>query len=52
MYCKKCGSQINDDAVFCKKCGTPINVENKDAETTNDIPVPNTKPNKKRSGFC
>ncbi len=22
MYCKKCGSQINDDAVFCKKCGT------------------------------
>ena len=22
MYCKKCGLQINDDAVFCKKCGT------------------------------
>lgn len=21
MYCKKCGTQINDDAVFCKKCG-------------------------------
>lgn len=21
MYCKNCGSQINDEAVFCKKCG-------------------------------
>ena len=21
MYCKKCGAQINDDAVFCEKCG-------------------------------
>lgn len=22
MFCKHCGSQINDDAMFCKKCGT------------------------------
>lgn len=21
MYCKNCGAQINDDAVFCEKCG-------------------------------
>lgn len=21
MYCKKCGAQINDEALFCKKCG-------------------------------
>lgn len=21
MYCKKCGSQIDDDSMFCKKCG-------------------------------
>ena len=21
MYCKKCGSEIADDAVFCSKCG-------------------------------
>ncbi len=20
MYCKKCGFQINDEAVFCQKC--------------------------------
>lgn len=24
MFCKKCGSQLSDDAKFCKKCGTPI----------------------------
>lgn len=22
MYCKNCGAQINDDAVFCEKCGS------------------------------
>ena len=24
MFCKKCGSQIEDGAGFCKKCGTPV----------------------------
>lgn len=22
MFCKKCGAEISDDAVFCGKCGT------------------------------
>jgi uncharacterized membrane protein YdbT with pleckstrin-like domain len=24
MYCKKCGSEIDDDSVFCQKCGTKV----------------------------
>lgn len=28
MYCKYCGSQIDDDSVFCTKCGKPVNQEN------------------------
>lgn len=28
MYCKRCGSQITDDAIFCSKCGCKVeNVE-------------------------
>lgn len=23
-YCKKCGSQLNDDSVFCEECGTRV----------------------------
>ena len=31
MYCRKCGSQINDSALFCAKCGERTTV----AETSN-----------------
>ncbi|MDR2715504.1 MAG: zinc-ribbon domain-containing protein, partial [Coriobacteriaceae bacterium] len=24
MYCRKCGWQLEGDAVFCSRCGTPI----------------------------
>lgn len=24
MYCRKCGTQMEDDAAFCTECGTPI----------------------------
>ena len=24
MYCKQCGSQINEGAKFCKSCGSPV----------------------------
>lgn len=24
MFCKNCGSEIEEDALFCTKCGTPI----------------------------
>ena len=27
MYCKKCGSPNDDDAVYCKKCGTLLESE-------------------------
>ena len=27
MFCKKCGFQCGDGAVFCQKCGTPIEAE-------------------------
>ena len=29
MYCKYCGTQISDDAVFCEKCGKRIRRESK-----------------------
>ena len=25
MFCKNCGSQLNDDAVFCSNCGAKVN---------------------------
>ena len=32
MYCRKCGHQLEDDALFCIKCGTKIEVK----KTTNE----------------
>lgn len=26
-FCKNCGQQLNDDAVFCAACGTPVKAE-------------------------
>ncbi|UCF58887.1 MAG: zinc-ribbon domain-containing protein [Candidatus Bathyarchaeota archaeon] len=23
-YCRKCGSELKEDAKFCSKCGTPV----------------------------
>ena len=28
MYCKKCGTEIDEDSEFCKKCGTNQNTVN------------------------
>lgn len=49
MYCKKCGSQINDGAAFCKKCGAKQTVilsddepkEKPDSEEVNKQELPN-----------
>jgi hypothetical protein len=30
-FCRKCGTQIDDDSIFCRKCGTKIK------ETNNDL---------------
>ena len=27
MFCKKCGSQLNEDDAFCAKCGTKVSEE-------------------------
>lgn len=27
MFCRKCGTQINEDAKFCHKCGASVNAE-------------------------
>lgn len=37
MYCKKCGTQIDDDSVFCHKCGTRISPEA--GESDNSLPA-------------
>lgn len=41
MYCKNCGNQISDDALFCSKCGTNQNEVVKSQYTnTNDETTP------------
>ena len=37
MYCKKCGTQIDNDSEFCRKCGT------KTTPISPDIKKPNTQ---------
>ncbi len=27
LYCKYCGTSIDDDSIYCKKCGKKINEE-------------------------
>ena len=31
-YCRKCGSQIDEEAVICPKCGVPTNLYKRDTE--------------------
>lgn len=40
MYCKNCGTKLDDDAKFCPKCGTKVN-EN---VSINNTPVYNNTP--------
>lgn len=42
MFCKYCGAQISDDAIFCKKCGKRLK---SDIKKEQNSPVPeNVKP--------
>lgn len=38
-YCSKCGSQINDDAVFCAGCGTRVSDNNTNQNAENLQPT-------------
>ena len=38
MFCKKCGTKIDDDSIFCCKCGARQSVEQ--AENSVDAPKP------------
>ncbi len=37
MFCKKCGNQLNDGAVFCPKCGTPVTQNVETVNNTEEI---------------
>ena len=40
MFCKRCGTQLNQDDRFCMKCGCPVDDiynNNVNTQTTNDI---------------
>ncbi len=41
MYCKKCGSLLNDGDKFCKKCGATI--ENGSDNTSTNVEPLNTE---------
>lgn len=47
MFCKKCGKQIDDDAIFCPYCGTKLGEIKID--DSSDEPVKEEKPEKKTS---
>ena len=36
MFCKKCGKEIDDQAVVCVNCGVPV--DNKKFKSSNDTP--------------
>lgn len=40
MYCKKCGSEIADDAVFCSKCGAMQGTAAQQAQPQTGQPMP------------
>lgn len=42
MFCKKCGTEINDDSKYCPKCGTKL---------VNETSVPSTEPISEKSFF-
>lgn len=42
MYCKKCGTQLDEEVAFCPKCGEGLN-------QATSTPTPETKPKKKRA---
>lgn len=44
MFCKKCGSEINDGAAFCPKCGTALKSTSQKAQEPKNQPIPPIMP--------
>ncbi len=40
MFCKKCGSEINDGAAFCPKCGATLKTANQTVPEQKNQPIP------------
>ena len=38
-YCKKCGYELDDDALFCPNCGTPV-VKPKGDKSEGEVSIP------------
>lgn len=37
IFCRQCGTQLNDGAIFCKKCGTKINGDKEEGKNTQNL---------------
>ena len=44
MFCKKCGSEVNDGAAFCPKCGTALKSTTQKAPEQKSQPIPPIMP--------
>ncbi len=44
MYCKKCGTKLDDDSVFCSKCGTRVVLNNNETLSIIDDILSNCSP--------
>ena len=41
MFCKNCGSKLDDDAVFCPNCGYKVHEEKVNNDITEEKPSSN-----------
>ena len=44
MYCKNCGTEVNDDSKFCKKCGKALKVSSSQFKEVHNSQIEPPKP--------